>query len=362
MLGRDFSAPRHAGHDVVGFAAPNSTWRTPKPDWQARPRAAGVVINCAAWTDVDGAEEAGRRPAVNGDRGRNVAAAAAEVGASIVYLSSDYVFDGTKGAPYIESDQPAPLSVYGQAKAPARRRPRRPTSATTWFAGLARRDGGRDSSRRCWRSGDRNEVVVVRDQVGSPTYTAHLAYALVRLIDTTAFGIHHIAGGGECSWYEFAEEIFEQAKVECRVLSVDDRDARPPGAAPAVLGPGQPARARDRAARLAGRPGRLPRPARRAEEASGMKLLVTGAAGFIGSTYVRAGSATSTRCGVLDKLTYAGRRENLPEGDRARSRARSRTRRSCARRWRAATRSSTSPPSRTSTARSTTRTPSPAPT
>ena len=119
MLGRDVMlAAGNAGHDVVGFgraeldvtdaAALERKFDLERPD---------VVINCAAWTDVDGAEEAEEAAfAVNGTGAGNVAAAAAEVGASVVYVSSDYVFDGAKGAPYVESDQPAPLSAYGRTK------------------------------------------------------------------------------------------------------------------------------------------------------------------------------------------------------------------------------------------------------
>ncbi len=119
MLGRDVMlAAGNAGHDVVGFgraeldvtdpAAVGRRFGVEHPD---------VVIHCAAWTDVDGAEEAEEAAmAVNGTGAGNVAAAAAEVGASVVYVSSDYVFDGAKGAPYVESDQPAPLSAYGRTK------------------------------------------------------------------------------------------------------------------------------------------------------------------------------------------------------------------------------------------------------
>ena len=119
MLGRDVMlAAGNAGHDVVGFGRPEldvtdaaaleKKFDLERPD---------VVINCAAWTDVDGAEIAEEAAfAVNGTGAGNVAAAAAEVGASVVYVSTDYVFDGDKGAPYVESDQPAPLSAYGRTK------------------------------------------------------------------------------------------------------------------------------------------------------------------------------------------------------------------------------------------------------
>ena len=108
---------------------------------------------------------------------------------------------------------------------------------------------------------DHGEVLVVRDQVGSPTYTWHLAYGIVRLIEGVEYGIHHMAAAGQCSWYEFAREIFEQAKVECKVLSATTEMLGRPAPRPPLLGPGQPARARDPAALLAGRARRLPRPA-----------------------------------------------------------------------------------------------------
>ena len=114
-----------------------------------------MVINCAAWTDVDGAEEAeAEAMAVNGTGAGNLAAAADAVGASVVYVSSDYVFDGTKGAPYVESDQPAPLSAYGRTKlageeATAAANPRHFVVRSSWLFGTA----APTSSRRCcgWR-------------------------------------------------------------------------------------------------------------------------------------------------------------------------------------------------------------------
>lgn len=224
MLGRDVVlAAGNAGHDVVGFGhteldiadpgAISAKFELERPD---------LVINCAAWTDVDGAEES--EPAamiVNGKGAGNVAAAAAEVGASVLYVSSDYVFDGSKGAPYVETDQPAPLSAYGRTKlageeATAAANKRHFVVRSSWLFGI----GGSNFVETMLRlASTQNEVLVVRDQVGSPTYTWHLAYGIVRLIEGIEFGIHHMAAAGTCSWYDFAREIFEQAKVECRVLS-----------------------------------------------------------------------------------------------------------------------------------------------
>ena len=224
MLGRDVMlAAGNAGHDVIGFghteldivdvAAVEKRLDLARPD---------VVINCAAWTDVDGAEEAEQAAfAVNGTGAGNVAAAAARVGASVVYVSSDYVFDGAKGAPYVETDQPAPLSAYGRTKlageeATAAANKRHFIVRSCWLFGI----GGGNFVETMLRLADtQNEVLVVRDQVGSPTYTWHLAHGLVRLIEGIEFGTHHMAAAGHCSWYDFAREIFEQAKVECKVLS-----------------------------------------------------------------------------------------------------------------------------------------------
>jgi dTDP-4-dehydrorhamnose reductase len=224
MLGRDVVlAAGNAGHDVVGFghteldvtdaAALSVKFELERPD---------VVINCAAWTDVDGAEEAEEAAmAVNGVAAGEVAAAAAEVGASVVYVSSDYVFDGTKSSPYVETDQTAPLSAYGRTKlagegATAVANKRHFIVRSSWLFGI----GGSNFVETMLRlATTQNEVLVVRDQVGSPTYTWHLAYGIVRLIEGIEFGIHHMAAAGSCSWYDFAREIFDQAKVECRVLS-----------------------------------------------------------------------------------------------------------------------------------------------
>ncbi len=224
MLGRDLMlAAGNAGHQVVGFGHAELDVSDPsalgkKCDLE-RP---DVVINSAAWTDVDGAEEAEEAAfAVNGTGAGNAAAAAAAVGASVVQVSTDYVFDGAKGAPYVESDQPAPLSAYGRTKlageeacAAANKR-----HFIVRSAGLFGIGGGNFVETMMRLATDHGEVLVVRDQVGSPTYTWHLAYGIVRLIEGVEFGIHHMAAAGQCSWYEFAREIFEQAQVECKVLS-----------------------------------------------------------------------------------------------------------------------------------------------
>lgn len=243
MLGMDFvRAARYWNHEVV----PLTHADLDITDEQAIRRACtrekpDVVVNCAAFTNVDAAEDdlvtASR---VNVDGARFTALAAAEVGAAIVYPSTDYVFDGQKGKPYVESDRTRPLSIYGQTKATgeaetAAANRRYIIVRSSWLFGTA----GRNFVDTMLTLGsDQGEVVVVRDQVGCPTYTAHLADALVRLIDAKAYGIHHIAAEGECSWYEFAQEIFRQANVVCRVLSMTSDELSRPAPRPqySVLG------------------------------------------------------------------------------------------------------------------------------
>lgn len=229
MLGRDVMlAAGNAGHDVVGYgraeldvadpAALERKFDLERPD---------VVINCAAWTDVDGAEESEEAAfAVNGAGAGNVAAAAAAQKAAVLHVSTDYVFDGVKGSPYVESDQPSPLGAYARTKlageeAVAAANKRHFIVRSAGLYGI----GGRNFVETMLQlAQDRNEVTVVRDQVTSPTYTWHLAYGIVRLIEGIEYGIHHMAAAGQCSWYEFAREIFEQAEVECRVLSITSEE------------------------------------------------------------------------------------------------------------------------------------------
>lgn len=199
-----------------------------------------AVVNCAAYTNVDGAEDDLRTAMdVNGHGARNVAEAAAILGVPVVYMSTDYVFDGSKGEPYVESDATHPLSVYGQSKLAGEHETRRSTDKhfivrTQWLFG---RSGRNFVETMLSLAADHGEVVVVRDQVGCPTYTGDLAEAVVRLLDTRAYGLHHVAGGGSCSWYEFAQEIFRQTATDCRVMSctTEETGRRAPRPLHAVL-------------------------------------------------------------------------------------------------------------------------------
>jgi len=182
---------------------------------RARPAA---VINCAAYTDVDGAEsEQELALAVNGEGAGNLAAAAAKAGAPVLYVSSDYVFDGTKREPYVESDETGPVSSYGRSKlageeATAAANPRHFIVRSSWLFGV----GGRNFV-ETMLTVDRDELKVVDDQIGCPTFTGHLAEGLLRLVEREDHGVHHVAGGGSCSWFELAREIFARSDVDKRV-------------------------------------------------------------------------------------------------------------------------------------------------
>jgi dTDP-4-dehydrorhamnose reductase len=199
--------------DVTDAAAVDAAIERHRPD---------AIVNCAGWTDVDGAEDAeAAAMRVNDTGAALVAAAAAAVGAKVLYVSSDYVFDGAARRPYVESDLPAPLSAYGRSKqagetSVAVANPRHFVVRSSWLFGTR----GPNFVETMLRLGsEQPEVLVVSDQVGCPTYTRHLAEGLALLIEGDEFGIHHLAGSGSCSWFEFAQEIFDQAGTESRVMA-----------------------------------------------------------------------------------------------------------------------------------------------
>jgi len=246
MLGRDVVlAAENEGHEVHGYDHSGADitdagqvarrLRLDRPD---------AVVNCAAWTDVDGAEdEPDGALAVNGTGAGIVAEAAAAVDAKVLYVSSDYVFDGKKTEPYVESDPTGPISAYGTSKlageiATLNANRRSFVVRSSWLFGI----GGSNFVDTMIRLGKtQKQVLVVRDQVGCPTYTWHLAYGLVRLLDSDAYGIHHMAGGGHCSWYEFAKEIFRLSEMEVTTLSATTEmfNAKAPRPAWSVLRSGE---------------------------------------------------------------------------------------------------------------------------
>jgi dTDP-4-dehydrorhamnose reductase len=188
----------------------------------------GLVLHAAAWTNVDGAEDDPQGAAAVNVGGTQHAA---ELGAPLVYFSTDYVFDGTKGRPYVESDPPNPQSVYGRTKlhGEAAAGERAWIVRTSWLFGWTSTNFVRTMLRL---GAERDEVSVVDDQRGSPTFVGHLADATRELIELP-HGIWHLAAEGDCTWADFAEAIFEEAGLDCRVRRITTAELGRPAPRPA---------------------------------------------------------------------------------------------------------------------------------
>ena len=204
-----------------------------RADWDvALPPPAGLrpalVLHAAAWTDVDGAEDDPQgAAAVNVGGTRH----AAELGAPLVYYSTDYVFDGTKREPYVESDPPSPLSAYGRTKLYGEGA----AGERAWIvrsSGLFSEHDGNFVTTMLRLGRQRGEVSVVDDQRTSPTYVGHLAAAKRELLERP-YGVWHVAAAGDCTWAELAETIFAEAGVDARVRRISSAELGRPAPRPA---------------------------------------------------------------------------------------------------------------------------------
>ena len=187
-----------------------------------------LVLHAAAWTDVDGAEaDPQGAAAVNVGGTRH----AGELGAPLVYFSTDYVFDGGKAGPYVESDPPNPLSAYGRTKLHGEAA----AGESAWIArtsGLFSENGTNFVLTMLRLGRERDEVAVVDDQRTAPTYAGHLAAATRELLDRP-FGIWHLTAAGDCTWADFAEAIFEEAGLSTRVRRISSEELGRPAPRPA---------------------------------------------------------------------------------------------------------------------------------
>lgn len=193
-----------------------------------------VVINCAAYTDVDGCEtNVETAMQVNGEGVGHLAMATRMIGARLVQVSTDYVFDGGKGSPYQEDDAPNPLSIYGESKLAgelnAAYNPDHLIVRTQWLYG---RHGKNFVETMLRLAAEKDELSVVDDQIGSPTWTVDLAKAIISLIENGCLGIYHAANAEFCSWNGFARAIFEESGLAVTVhgMTTDqlNRPARRP--------------------------------------------------------------------------------------------------------------------------------------
>jgi dTDP-4-dehydrorhamnose reductase len=233
MLGRDLIAllgDRGHGVDIADIDI-TSLESVLKVIGELKPK---VVINCAAFTDVDGCESNTETAmAVNGEGVGYLAMACRESGASLVQISTDYIFDGGKGTPYVEDDVPCPLSVYGESKLAGEMNaafyPEHLIVRTQWLYGLH----GKNFVETMLRLGaEKNELTVVDDQIGSPTWTADLARAIIALIDRGCRGTYHAANSEFCSWNGFAKAIFEEAGLNVLVRPMTTTELNRPARRP----------------------------------------------------------------------------------------------------------------------------------
>jgi dTDP-4-dehydrorhamnose reductase len=218
-----------ADDDVVALT--HSDWDVSRPPGDVLSGAEwDLVLHTAAWTDVDAAEADPQGAAAVNVGGT---AHAASLKAPLVAFSTDYVFDGRKTSPYVESDGPNPASAYGRTKlhGEAAAGTKAWVVRTSWLFGAT----GRNFLRTMLRLGEeRDEVAVVDDQRGSPTYVGHLALATKELVDgDLPRGLWHLAAAGECTWADFAEAIFEEAHISCRVRRITTAELQRPAPRPA---------------------------------------------------------------------------------------------------------------------------------
>jgi dTDP-4-dehydrorhamnose reductase len=212
--------------DITKYNQVKDCLQTQRPD---------VVINAAAFTDVDGCElEQDKAFLVNAAGPRNIAIVCNELNASMVQISTDYVFDGKGKQPYGEFDRTEPVSVYGKSKLAGEELVKALTNKfyivrTAWLFG----EGGNNFVKTMLRlATERDSLTVVDDQIGIPTYTQDLAMAIGRLIATDYFGVYHVTNSNPCSWYDFAKEIFKQSGANTMVRAMKSTELNRPAPRP----------------------------------------------------------------------------------------------------------------------------------
>jgi dTDP-4-dehydrorhamnose reductase len=193
-----------------------------------------VIIHGAAFTNVDGAEkERDLAFLINKQGTENLVVAAEGIGAKLIYISTDYVFPGDKQEPYLEGDQAGPQSVYGESKLAgeeiAKMNPDNLIVRTAWLYG----QNGKNFVETMLKLGrEKEEISVVNDQIGSPTYTKDLAEAIKFLIENEARGIYHATNEGDCSWFDFAKKIFAMKNLSVKVLPTSTEELNRPAKRP----------------------------------------------------------------------------------------------------------------------------------
>lgn len=227
LEGEQLTALSSGDADLRNAARVQEAIRNSRPDW---------IILAAAYTDVDGCESNRDLAfAVNCDGALHVAEAAREIGSRLIFVSTDYVFDGSKRSPYEIGDARNPACVYGESKARAEERlleilPEVCIARTSWLFG----HGGKCFPATILKlAATRPELSVVNDQRGSPTFTPDLAYALAQLCRASARGVVHVTNSGNCTWYEFASEILRASRMPNKIKPVTTSEFPRPARRPA---------------------------------------------------------------------------------------------------------------------------------
>ena len=221
MLGTDLVKVLSTRHRVIGVDAEDfDIMDGPATACAVREAGPDAIVNCAAWTDVDGCERDPEKAfAVNSGGAASVSAAAAGSGARLIHLSTDFVFDGRKGRPYTEEDEPNPLSVYGSSKLAGEKECLAACHGcliirTSWLFG---RHGKNFVDTVQGLASERESIEVVDDQVGCPTYSVDLSRAIAGLLGGETSGILNVTNSGRCSWWEYAGYIVGLLGCGCTV-------------------------------------------------------------------------------------------------------------------------------------------------
>ncbi len=250
MLGTDLAKELRRKYEVVGTDVVRTSSiidKFYKSDITDQKQIAGVikkakpdiVVHTAAWTDVDGCElDRKRAYRINTEGAKNVARACRAIGAKLVYISTDFVFDGKKKSPYKETDKTNPLSVYAESKLKGEAAVKKALKEyfilrTGWLYG---RHGKNFVDTIAAKAGKDGILKVVDDQVGSPTYTVDLAKAIRSLLDriVTGYGVYHISNSGSVSWYEYAKAILKLSGIKARVAPISSKELDRPAKRPAM--------------------------------------------------------------------------------------------------------------------------------
>jgi len=216
--------------DITDFKSTADVFKKVKPD---------IVVHTAAWTDVDGCElNKDKAYAINSDGTRNVALACKRIGAVLVYISTDFVFDGKKKRPYREDDKTGPLSVYADSKLEGETAVKKTLKKyfilrTSWLYGKHGKNFVDTITAKSKKGG---LLKVVDDQIGSPTYTKDLAKAIRILIGKNIkdFGVYHVSNSGSVSWYEYARAILKISGVKAKVVPISSKELARPARRPAM--------------------------------------------------------------------------------------------------------------------------------